>query len=269
MTDTANSKSTKRIQISSAPIACPPVAGWSGGRQQPKLTVIPDELPPYYPAALIPQTDLIMCKAVEKFPVQTQIPELCKYVITELRPHFADALRNKVLRHDEAADRMQELIYSLLEYNCDSDSRRDELKNEVKRSAEWLSLAETIVDSRPVDSNQEPSAPNVSAELGRWAEKYLPLLKDFAHHLRAGDPPKDLRFRFTSLFTEVIDPLSPVRQKSFFEKAGGRRLSVPDLLEVLADVKHISGARLADHRKEYRRITGTARPRRSAPQRPV
>ncbi len=158
MTDTANSKSTKRIQISSAPIACPPVTGGSRGRQQPKPTAIPDDLPPYYPAALIPQTNLVICKAVEKFPAQTQILELCKYVITELRPSFAEALRNQVLRPDEASRRMQELIFSLLEYNCDSDSRRDELKNEVRRSEEWLSLTETIDGSQSGGSNPRPSS---------------------------------------------------------------------------------------------------------------
>jgi lambda repressor-like predicted transcriptional regulator len=143
MTDTVSGSFKKRIIVSSAPPAVKPVTG-SWVSPKPKRTVPLDDLPAYYPSSLTAKTDFIICKAVKKFPDQTQVVELCKYVITELRPHFSEALRNKVLRQDEALIRMQELIHCLLIYNCDSDLRRYELGNEVKRSEEWLKLAEAI-----------------------------------------------------------------------------------------------------------------------------
>ena len=113
---------------------------------------------------MIPRTNLIIRKAREKFPVQTQLVELCECVMRELRPHFAEALRNKVLRQDEALGRMQEVIHDLLKWNCDSDSHRDELKNEVDGSKEWLRLAETIDDSRQAGFNSKPSTPGADLD---------------------------------------------------------------------------------------------------------
>ncbi|MGC1646691.1 MAG: hypothetical protein WA741_12740 [Candidatus Sulfotelmatobacter sp.] len=109
----------------------------------------------------------------------------------------------------------------------------------------------------------QPVSENVPGDLGEWAERYLPELQRFASCVRAGNTLDVLRVEFESLFAEVIDCLPEYRQKRFFQDARGRRLKVADLMEPLAEVKHLSAATLMDHRKQYRHKSGTARLRRS------
>lgn len=104
---------------------------------------------------------------------------------------------------------------------------------------------------------------NVPGDLGEWAERYLPELRRFATHLRAGETLDILKNTFKSLFAEVIDRLPAWQQKRLFDDARGRRLTVPDLMVSLAEVKQMAAATLSDHRKQYRRRSGTARSSRS------
>ena len=110
----------------------------------------------------------------------------------------------------------------------------------------------------------QPVSENVPGDLGEWAERYLPELQSFASRVRTGDTLDVLRIPFRSLFTEVIDRLPLWQQERLFEDARGRRLSVPDLMAALAEVKHMAASTLSDHRKKYRRKSGTSRTPRSA-----
>ena len=115
-------------------------------RPKPKPSAAPNYLPPHYPSVLLTaQTDLIICKAVKQFPVQTQVAELCKCADRQLRPHFRRAISENLLRQDMALFEMKELLRHLLIRNCDSDSLRDELTNAVMRSQEWERLAKDVV----------------------------------------------------------------------------------------------------------------------------
>jgi hypothetical protein len=112
----------------------------------------------------------------------------------------------------------------------------------------------------------EPHPPvyeNVPGDLGEWAERYLPELKRFVSRVRTGDTLDVLRIPFRSLFAEVIDRLPLWKQKRLFDDACGRRLSVPDLMAALAEVKYMAASTLIDHRKQYRRKSGTSRTLRS------
>jgi hypothetical protein len=155
MTDPAHRPLKKALIVSNAPPPFKPLrGGWVPHR--PKPTVVIDHLPPSYPASLAPDTILIVCKAAQRFPVQTLVTELCKYVITKLNPHFRRAILEKTLRQNLALSEMEGLVHYILVPNCDSDSRSYELKNEVKRSKEWLKLVKTIAGLRS-RSSPKPS----------------------------------------------------------------------------------------------------------------
>lgn len=131
--------------ISNAPEPLVPVSG--RGSRIPagsKPTQMPLDWPPSYPQHLIAQSTVIIGEALRKFPVQTHTLPLCKYVISELTPHFCDAVQSKTLRADLALSRMSDLLHSILVYNCDHSSERFLLEQETKKSDEWLKLARTL-----------------------------------------------------------------------------------------------------------------------------
>jgi hypothetical protein len=105
---------------------------------------------------------------------------------------------------------------------------------------------------------------NTAYGLGEWADNRLPEFQHLVRLLRSGGSPKGLKEQFSLLFSEVIDHLQPTRQERLFKEARGGLTRVPDLMGLLAEIKHLSGATLTDYRKQYRRETRTARSPRSA-----
>ena len=157
MTDPVNHWLRKPVIVSKAPR--PPSIVGGGGSYLPrgsKPTEVLSDLPPYYPASLKAETHLIVCRAAKKFPVQTQVAELCKYIIDQLRPHFRKAILEEKLSQENAGSAMDDLVHYILVRNCDSESRRYELKNEVRRSEEWLRLGKTVVRARVSDLTLKP-----------------------------------------------------------------------------------------------------------------
>ncbi|HEV2521803.1 MAG TPA: helix-turn-helix transcriptional regulator [Candidatus Acidoferrales bacterium] len=121
----------------------------------PKSTQIPSDLPPYYPNDLIPQTHLILAEAVRKFPNQTHTLELCKYVISKMTPYFREALQGETLRADLVFQNMDELLHYALVSNCDNGNQRFRLKQEARKSDEWLKLVKEIADVARKQSNKK------------------------------------------------------------------------------------------------------------------
>lgn len=103
---------------------------------------------------------------------------------------------------------------------------------------------------------------NTACGLGEWAENRLSEFKDLVHLVRSGGSPECFREQFSILFTEVIDNLQPTRRERLFKEAKGGLMRVPDLMVVLAEIKHLAGATLMDYRKQYRQKNGRARSRR-------
>jgi len=124
---------------------------------------MPAGWPAYYPPELKPATTVIILKALKRFPEQTQTPQLCKAVISDLTPLFCTAVRSKKLPAHSALARMDGLLHSLLVYNCDHDSERYRLHQEARKSDEWLRLAEEIVR---VDSAAPQDSPNLAEPPG-------------------------------------------------------------------------------------------------------
>ncbi|HTF25208.1 MAG TPA: helix-turn-helix transcriptional regulator [Candidatus Limnocylindria bacterium] len=144
-------------QVSQAPAPGTRLRGtWTPIRTEP--TQVPN-LPPDYPNDLKPQTHLILAEAVRKFPEQTRTLELCKCVISELTPHFREAVRGKRLRADLVSPHIDELLHYLLVSNCDDDNKRFWFKQEVRKSDEWLRLAREIVEV-----SAEPSGSTVESK---------------------------------------------------------------------------------------------------------
>ena len=127
--------------ISSAPAPISPVRGYPA---PPRGNIPLDELPWDYPPSLKANTHLIISVAIAEFPSRTQLAEVCKRVISELRPHFRKAIREGLVEKNSALSQIGELIRYLLIGNCDYDWRRHEIENEVKRSGEWLSWLQTV-----------------------------------------------------------------------------------------------------------------------------
>jgi len=152
----------KPVPVTKAP---PPISvvGGHGTIHRPKPTEVPPDLPIDYPRTLVARTFVIIGEAVRKFPVQTQTLELCKYVISELTQPFRKALQNKVFRQDQALSRMHNLLHYLLVHNCDGEWLRSEVRKEVLKSDEWLTLAKEIAreieDHTPVKAELAQDAP--------------------------------------------------------------------------------------------------------------
>lgn len=133
--------------VTHAPEPITPVGrGWTPPR--PKFTRIPPDFPSFYPNDLKPQTHVIIADAVRKFPEQTLALELCKYVISQLTPHFRTAVQRGAMRADLVLSDcgIQGLLRCLLVYNCDDDNKRYEMAHEARKSDEWLTLARVIAD---------------------------------------------------------------------------------------------------------------------------
>ena len=144
---------------------------------KPKPTQMPLDYPPYYPKDLKLQTTVIVGEALKKFPLQTQTLELCKYVVSELTPHFCAAVQRRTLRADKALSSMSDYLHFLLCTNCDDSSSHTEsekrfcLEQDMKKSDEWVKLAQGLIevaeapesdDRRGTDSD----APTVASRKG-------------------------------------------------------------------------------------------------------
>jgi hypothetical protein len=102
------------------------------------------DFPTYYPNHFQPRTSVVIGEAVKKFPLQAQILDLLKHVISGLTPDFSAAAREKTLRPDLALTGMGDLIHSLSVCNSRSDSERFRLAQEARKSDEWLEFAKEI-----------------------------------------------------------------------------------------------------------------------------
>ena len=155
------------VRLISKPAPTTPIGGGGWIAPEPKPTQALTDFPSYYPGDLIPQTAVIIGKAVKKFPVQTQTLQLCKYVISELTPHFCAAVEDGPLRADLALSNMSNLIHYLSVSNCDYESERVRLKQELMKSDEWQNLAEGITASVTIAKAKTPAAPMKSAGVAK------------------------------------------------------------------------------------------------------
>jgi hypothetical protein len=136
----------------------------------PKSTQALLDFPPYYPSDLIPLTTVVIGQAIRKFPAQTQTLDLCKYVVSELTPHLCTAVRGGILSSSSVAlSRMSELLHYLLVANCEHESERFQLKQEIARADEWTKLAgEVRKTSAP--TSQRAHGGQTQSEEGIWGK---------------------------------------------------------------------------------------------------
>src|SRR5271157_428497 len=151
-----------RRRITKAPPIIPEVSGrgWMNTGPKPAQALL--NWPPNYPQELIPQTTLIIGDAIKKFPVQTQTLQLCKYVISELTPHICEAVRSQKMQAGQVDGILSDLLHYILVENCDNDNERFRLKQETKKSDEWLEVAKRLVTaaSEPAATAGKEVVPN-------------------------------------------------------------------------------------------------------------
>jgi hypothetical protein len=173
----------KTVHVTKAPPTISEVGG-VGTIHGPKPTEAPLELPVDYPRTLVARTFMIVGEAVRKFPVQTQIVELCRHVICELTPHFQRALRDKVFQQDQALSTMHDLVHGLVVHNC-GDGKRSEVEKEVRTSDEWLTLAKEI--AREIANEAAPgAAKSGGTDTATWDAIEISFLSDERVQIRNG-----------------------------------------------------------------------------------
>lgn len=134
----------KKRRVSNAPRPISPV-GSSWTPPKPRLIQLLLDWPPYYPIALIPETEVILGKAMKQFPKQAEILPLCLEVVGKLTPHFCRAVQVDGLRAGLALHVIRELIRYLLIANCNRDSPDStRLEQEVRKSEAWATLTSKI-----------------------------------------------------------------------------------------------------------------------------
>lgn len=139
-------KNEKVRRVTRAPAPASVLRG--GGFHAPshsKPTQVVEDLPPYYPNNLKPQTRLIIGEAVRKFPLRTHVLELCQYIVSELTQHFSAVIQSKTLRPDQVEDTMNDLLHYILVRNSDNSDESFRIKENVRKSDEWLKLSKEVV----------------------------------------------------------------------------------------------------------------------------
>jgi hypothetical protein len=136
-----------------------------------KPTHVPENLPPHFPNQLKPPTRLTLGEAIRKFPVQAETLELCRYVVSDLTPHFSVAAQRNTIRPDQVEDIMNDLLHYTLVANCDNSNERFRLKQEVRRSDEWLKLSREVAQ---VAADASKSIPTARGDEGQSQHKNDP-----------------------------------------------------------------------------------------------
>ena len=114
-----------------------------------------------------------MPKGLRKFPDQTRTLELCKYVISELTPHFRAAVETETVRADLALSDsgMGGLLHSLLVHNCDNGVGEYRLAQEAENLTNGWNLAQEISDAAQTQSDKKSRTSNAIRGQGRNIDK--------------------------------------------------------------------------------------------------
>jgi hypothetical protein len=174
-------------QVTKAP---PPIRPVGPGLTpyHPKPTEIPPNPPIRFPSDFWPETQLILAKAVREFPDQTKTLGLCKHVVSKMTPVFIAAVEAKAMQAGavirENGGGMEDLLHTLLVYNCGHADQRYDLAAKVRNSDEWLNLLEAIKATRTRDADSAKSKAENSAVLTTREPFLRPILdqKGFSIH---------------------------------------------------------------------------------------
>jgi hypothetical protein len=121
--------------------AITPVGGLGSAAQRRKSTQVPPNAPANFPLDLWLDTGVILDESCARFPTQTQTLELCKHVVSEMTPLFCKAVKTGKMEgyavFHQGLGGMEDLLHSLLVYNCEHDNERFRMAAEVRNSEEW------------------------------------------------------------------------------------------------------------------------------------
>jgi hypothetical protein len=168
-------KESQARKVTQAPPPPREVGGFGITHTSAKPTQIPPDFPVFFPKELKARTAVILAEAVRKFQYQTQTLELCKHIISEMIPLFCEAVTDGTMKASMALEEglggMGDLLRSLVVYNDDGphtgwglSNEAYRLRQEARKSDEWLSLAKAIVEAEqrgksPVLEQNKPHEP--------------------------------------------------------------------------------------------------------------
>jgi hypothetical protein len=139
----------------------------------------------------------------------------------------------------------------------DADSRRG-----GERSASTRRKRRKTEQKEPLpDSHQR------RIQLGEWAAglcEEIRKLNEFSTGKNVSEQALREQFPRLRIWEEVFHHLYPTLKKNLFAEIGRRRWKQPEIFDLLADVRGISGATLYGHYKEYRRAKGLGRKRKTS-----
>ncbi len=165
-------------RVTEAPAPPTSVGGLGLAPYHPKPTHRPSSPPAYFPGDLWPQTVVILDEACKSFPDQRKTLELSKYVISKMTPLFCEAVKAGKMEAGAVLHKglggMEDLLHSLLVYNCDHDNERFRLAQQARNSDECRELAKAIVDAQAeVQHTSKPQTVKQSAaeRIGRNIDK--------------------------------------------------------------------------------------------------
>jgi hypothetical protein len=126
-----------------------------------------------------------------------------------------------------------------------------------------------LIAGQPVERTYSLVTEASGSHLGKWACERLPELKILSTRmysdnveeadLRRNEPTSEFK-----VWEQVIDVLQDKKREQMFSDMKRRKWRIPELLEVLADVKGIKGSTLHDHRKRYLKMADKSRIRKPA-----
>jgi hypothetical protein len=138
----------------------PSEVGGFGVYHGSKTTVVPSDLPPYYPASLEIGTRIILAKAAQKYPEQSQAAQMCKYIISEVTPHRCSAVSNSGEKPESVLLSVAELLRFIREQNCFA-SEKSQVEQNTLKSAEWLALLTELervkIGTHKIIKNAQPA----------------------------------------------------------------------------------------------------------------
>jgi hypothetical protein len=130
----------------------PVSTGFTSFTLNSKRTQKPPSPPTWLPSDLWPRTCVILDEAIEKFPDQNQIPELCQEYISGMTPLYCEAVKAGKMTAaavlQENLGGMLDLLDLLLKHNPDAPRSAYQIYQKARNSKEFRELARAIADTQ-------------------------------------------------------------------------------------------------------------------------
>jgi hypothetical protein len=125
--------------------------GWA--LPKPKAIMLPTDLPPGFPSALALRARIILADVVKEFSDCSKLEQFCKELVTRFTDLLCIGVRSGILKPYAALDELDEILNSILVTNCNRDTDRSAMEQQVMNSEAWHSMLSALSE---FESNPEP-----------------------------------------------------------------------------------------------------------------